>query len=182
MSRSHYYFAATLPMIHFGEKPHMSLEGFLEDARRLLPAEDFGKIAIALSPASGASDGEDTFSRWVRFNHGFRNEMAYHRAAKLGKDPMGYARGSRDADAAVVEAIQQASKAENPLEAEKILDKVRWSFLDDLGQGHYFDFDFILVYALKLQLLERYQIIGSGRGQEILEDLKKEKIFGDSPA
>lgn len=42
---------------------------------------------------------------------------------------------------------------------EKILDEARWQVLDDLGFGHYFDMDSLILYAYKLKILERWEKI-----------------------
>ena len=49
-----------------------------------------------------------------------------------------------------------AYKSTSILEAEKILDQARWEFLESLSFGHYFDFDLLLGYLLKLKILERW--------------------------
>lgn len=58
------------------------------------------------------------------------------------------------------------------LEAERMLDGERWCMLDELSLGHYFDIDFLIVYALKILILERWERIrtadSTGKLQEIL--------------
>jgi len=52
-----------------------------------------------------------------------------------------------------------AYKTPSILEAEKTLDQARWEFLDSLSIGHYFDFNYLLSYLLKLKILERWDRI-----------------------
>jgi len=54
-------------------------------------------------------------------------------------------------------------------EAEKSLDEARWKFLDELSFGHYFDLDILIVYVLKLLLLERWGKINTADKTKILE-------------
>jgi len=55
-----------------------------------------------------------------------------------------------------------------------VIDQAKWQKLDALVQGHFFDFEFILVYGIKLKILERYQEVGSDKGYENFEELKKQ--------
>ena len=66
--------------------------------------------------------------------------------------------------------IAKAAETDDPLTGEKIIDRARWQYLEDLMQGYYFEFEVLLVYALKLKLLERYQAIGSERGRELFKE------------
>ena len=55
------------------------------------------------------------------------------------------------------------------LEGEKTLDLARWHFLEGLTFGHYFDLDILIVYVLKLLLLERWGKINTADKTKILE-------------
>ena len=46
--------------------------------------------------------------------------------------------------------------AADPLEAEKILDRMRWAKLDELEAGRQFDFDRVCIFKLKLLILAKY--------------------------
>jgi hypothetical protein len=56
----------------------------------------------------------------------------------------------------------------SPLDAEKALDETRWKALDELATGHYFDLDFLISYALKLRILERWEKIQGAEGTVLL--------------
>jgi hypothetical protein len=62
-----------------------------------------------------------------------------------------------------------AYRSASILEAEKILDQARWNFLDALSFGHYFDFDYLLVYGLKLKILERWEKIQKADKEILLQ-------------
>ena len=44
---------------------------------------------------------------------------------------------------------------DNPLEIERRLLHLRWNFLEEQEIGHFFDLHFLIIYYLKLQLLQR---------------------------
>lgn len=58
-----------------------------------------------------------------------------------------------------------------PLDAEVALDRLRWDFLDALGQGHEFDRAAFFVYAMKLELVQRRSRLVRERGQEAFDAL-----------
>jgi len=55
-------------------------------------------------------------------------------------------------------------------EAERALDLERWRLLDELSFGHYFDFDALLIYALKLKILERWLKIEIADKERIIKE------------
>jgi hypothetical protein len=56
------------------------------------------------------------------------------------------------------------------LEAEKALDLERWQLLEELACGHYFDLDALLIYALKLLILERWAKINLADKEHIMQE------------
>jgi len=45
------------------------------------------------------------------------------------------------------------------LELEKKILKLSWDFCDKISTGHYFDIDFLLIYAFRRSLVERWNVI-----------------------
>ncbi len=170
---AYYFFVAQLPTFRPGDQPPMELDQFLVLAKRYLSNMDFDKLTKALSgDPSTVKNASGVFGQWIKFNQRFRNELAVFRALRAGRDPKDYVRGERQPDIFLTQTIEEAGKANNPLDAEKILDKARLHFLDIIAQDHYFDFDVILAYALKLKLFERYKFIASDEGKAIFDTYK----------
>jgi len=48
-------------------------------------------------------------------------------------------------------------------------DSQRWFMLDRIALGHYFDSSALIVYALKLRILLRWDVIERAPAQELLE-------------
>ena len=63
----------------------------------------------------------------------------------------------------------QAPGTESPLQAEEALNLARWGYLDQLEAGHYFDIDKLVVYVLRLQLLERKARFDEQKGREMFD-------------
>jgi len=101
-----------------------------------------------------------------------RNELVHLRAVRKKISPEKYLRPSPDAPGlAIYHVATAALRSQSPLEAERLLDEARWIFLDELGCGHFFDFDALLIYALKLLILERWDKINKASGKALLEKI-----------
>ena len=57
--------------------------------------------------------------------------------------------------------------------------RLRWEFIEQEEAGHYFDLDFLILYFLKLQILERLVSFDKKKGQDRFESLTKIKgLYG----
>jgi len=170
--REYYYLIASLPMLEFGMKMPISYVDFLKRSREQLGSTDMGIIErIKIGPFEDTEDLSLTFKEWKRFDRAFRNEIARHRAARTGKVPLEHIRGENYPDPFVSGFARWAVHEDSPIEAELYLDRVRWERIEELEKGHYFDIDFLVTYALKLQILERWDRINSEGGMASLQAL-----------
>lgn len=150
-----YYLAASLPFLLPETEGEFRHSDFLEGCQDHLSPKEWNILnACRLDLAGDGLGLHPLLNRWIRWETSLRNEVVLLRAPSLDLEPEEWIReegGFPGLSNVVREAVQQ----ENPLEAERILDNARWSFLDEIGAGHFFDFEALLVYSLKLQLLER---------------------------
>ena len=58
------------------------------------------------------------------------------------------------------------TKENNPLQAEKELMRIRWEYIEELKTGHHFDFGFLVLYYLELQILARIEAFDKDEGME----------------
>ena len=166
MGQTYYYFAASLPMIRWNNKPPLTVEDFLSTAGRLLNATDAVLMAQLLADEEDIETDNAVAQAWVRFSRNFKNEIAVLRAQQFHKDPQKVIRGTKENEPHLREAAHEASRTENLLEAQKLLDRTSWQLLDELTAGHYFDLEYLIVYGLKLKILERHEAYRSQAGQE----------------
>jgi hypothetical protein len=54
----------------------------------------------------------------------------------------------------------------NPLETEKRLLKIRWDLLDEAEKSHHFDLGFLVIYYLKLQILQMLSRFDKEKGKD----------------
>ena len=170
---AYYFLIASLPTLQFNSNPPLSCEEFLSRCRLQLNKNDFDVVEGLIKNGKGNDDNNDiVLKKWINFNHNFKNEMAFFRAKRAGKDPSDYLRGPRNGEDFFKNVIEEAAKAQNPLSTEKIFDQSRWQFLDDLQRFEYFNLAYLICYALKLSILERYENINSPKGRAIFGEYR----------
>ena len=165
-----YYIVASLPML-IG--PHqtspMSYEDFLDAARPFLNEEEnHSLVATRLEPSTDAPEGLATcFSQWEM---SLRNDLVRLRAAQAGLVASSMLREGEPV-LGTLDIAQEAMAASSPLEAELILDKERWQFIDELQTPHHFNMEFLRGYSLKLQILERHARFQEDEGFAAYRDI-----------
>lgn len=169
------YLIASLPMPHFGAKPPLSFEKFLTMCKGLIRDDEFELL-------ESFAKGEDrpyqanaalTLKRWKEFDTALRNELVKVRASRKHIEPSKYLRENTDSNVALMHTVTNIVRNPSLLEAEKALDLQRWRFLEELAFGHYFDMDYLILYAQKLLILERWERINTADKSRLLEEAVK---------
>lgn len=171
MAAYYTYLISSLAMLHFGMKPPFSFEKFIGICSKLIPEKDIAILDSIPKIQPGLDKGrQPTLMLWQGFEIALRNELVKIRASHKRIDPLQFMRQTNYSDFSLVHMAMQAQRNPSILEAEMALDQQRWYFLDGLSLGHYFDLDALIVYALKLLLLERWEKINSADKTKILEE------------
>lgn len=175
MTSFHTYIIASLPLLSFNSKPPLSLGEFFARCEDLLAGEELGLLKKIVRAEGHITEGSGykTLERWSEFETDLRNELVRSRAAKKKVDPARYLRGEGLPEPNITHLAMNAYRHPSPLEAERLLDEERWRFLDEICLGHYFDFDFLIGYVLKLLILERWHKVTAGSLEVVLEDTIK---------
>lgn len=169
---SFYYLIASLPYLQFGMKPSITVQDFLGECQRLVSVREYQMIRGALE-GDCAKSSQATLRRWQEFKNTLDNEIVWLRAGELNIDPAEFLNdGRQEADPAIGDALAAVLKAGDPLAAEKIIDRLIWQKIEELELQHYFDIDQLIIYGLKLKILERYSVIASDKGREKFAQLK----------
>lgn len=159
----YFYLVATLPYISYDAESFPPLESFLVACREQMTESDYRKLtscSLEPHPLRDNGDSSGACEEFSKFERGLRNALVKLRAARLGLDPVDFiatdAGGNDYTDQTTpADAAHQAFTSESPAVAEEILDRARWTRLDELSLEHYFDLDYLSIYYLKLQVLER---------------------------
>ena len=173
ITANYVYLISSLPTLQFGSKPPFTFEKLLELSSRHISGEDMA--TLKRSSISGDYARKETeppvLKKWRDFDTALRNELVKIRASHKRLDPNKYLRPGEAADLSIPHITLTAHRNPNILEGERMLDETRWKFLSELEFSHYFDLEFLLIYAHKLLMLERWDRIGSADKNRMLEEL-----------
>ncbi|OQX85433.1 MAG: hypothetical protein B6D55_07450 [Candidatus Omnitrophica bacterium 4484_70.2] len=81
-------------------------------------------------------------------------------------------------DYSLPEILKSLGKEDTPLEIEKYLLQLRWRFIEEKEVGHYFDLSFLILYFLKIQILERLFTFNKEKGKVKFNLLCKVNLLG----
>lgn len=168
------YLVSSLPMLHFGARPPLAYEGFLGLCEGKLAPQEL-EVLKSLPELIALKEGslvlvQPTLKAWHAFDATLRNELVKIRAHRKKIDAQKFLRADGYAAPSVTHLALSAFRNPSVLEGEKTLDEARWRFLDELSFGHYFDFDILIIYALKLLILERWDQVNAADKSKLLEE------------
>lgn len=159
----HYYLISQLPMLEFDRPAEMSIGLFTEEAKKWLRFSDFVKLMhVYLFDTSHDDPGPALLKKFKKFEYEFRNDLALWRRAQAEGDEY-------KPDSFTPTILKDG----NPLEIEKRLLQYRWDFLDEHEKDHHFDFEFLIIYYLKLQILDKLSLFDQERGMETFREISR---------
>ena len=130
----------------------------------LVPSRSYEKSASALVEAW--NEGERTL----------RLILGEIRADKMKKQ---FDAENDTAPVELVQAAREAVEIENPMEAEKFLNKYRLEFLESLRPMDSFSEDFVFYYAIKLKLISRIKQFDLESGEAAYKNIYSSIMNGD---
>lgn len=152
----YYYFVSQLPLLIFGEKPYVGSENFLVEAQKWLSDKDLSMMLKASINDFYTKGGDNkVLKKYKDFERNLREEIASFRSKEnqeIGFSNLNLREGT-------------------PLETEQRLLLLRWKFIERLEEGHFFDLDILILYFLKLQVLERLLSFDKEKGMARFDKL-----------
>lgn len=118
-----------------------------------LDPRDFQILAEVKLRSDVETAENSTYLAWIEWERSVRSELAKLRAQKRGVDPTPFVKAAACSQI-VLDTVRSAVADYAPEQAESILLLAYWQFLDELEVGHHFDIDKLIVYFLKLQILD----------------------------
>ncbi len=159
----YYYIVSQLPMLFFDKETFMTIEYFLQESAKWLSSKDYEVLSrIDINDISLEKMGPKLWLQYREFEYEFRNDLAlWRKSSQVGQEykPNSFA--------------LTLVKEGNPLEVEKRLLKRRWDFIEALEQGHHFDLEFIILYYLKLQILQRLFQFNKEKGMITFQNISR---------
>ena len=163
----YYFLKASLPGLMFGKEPDLTLEEFDTRCAEELSAERMAALKQAAMPVPRPPETGNFKSRlmteFTAKEQYLRTRIAERRSShanlcKLPDPPVYFPE--------IDHAVALASSADEPLEREKIIDRLRWQIIEELDCGDEFGFESLCAYRLKLAILAKYSALDADRGKE----------------
>ena len=168
MANFYPYLISSLPMLHFEGHIPFSFEKFLNICQEFISEKDM-EVLRKLQTDDLFKQKIDIIKKFSDFEILLRNELVRLRAARKNILSEKYLRTiDQFSDATIHHLGLAAVRHHSAVDAEKILDQARWGFLDTLLFGHYFDLEALIVYGLKLLILERWGKINTINKEMVL--------------
>lgn len=154
----YYFTVASLPMLFYEVDSYPSSKTLIDLCRQQVSLHDAAllyDIAEMTVPKKDTyhSFTNSTFRRWAEWEISLLTELSNIRAQSLGWES-DFVFDS-DLSIATEEIAREAAAQESPLTGEEILNRARWAYLDEIEVGHYFTIDRLIIYLLKIKILER---------------------------
>lgn len=149
----YYFLVASLPLLELNAPapfPTAEFDGILQENLD----ERAQRILFACRGNGQYPDNHPVYRQMALFEEYLRNRIARKRADRAGihfesADPEEYF-------SEVDFGLAQASGCADPLERERLVDKLRWERLEELSIGHDFDLDALIIYRCKLFIVNKY--------------------------
>ncbi|MBQ5882988.1 MAG: DUF2764 family protein [Clostridia bacterium] len=177
-----YYLISQLPSLDgLSENVPMPIteERFFELCERFLNKKAQNELKqLTLMPSRECEETGSAFlNKWNEGERNLRLVLGKIRAEKMNK-----AFDAEKIQSAPVELLQVAREAieiENPLEAEKFLNKYRLEFLESLRPMDSFSEDFVFYYGLKLKLISRIKLFDAESGETAYKNIYSSIMSGE---
>jgi hypothetical protein len=172
-------------------KSHKEIPEFLQEALDLLSSE--GLTAKGLDRLHDAyfsyaieATSSPLLKTFLSFQRDLRNVLVAVRARRKGLPPSEYLVGEGD----VVDILSRSSSedfglgqhypwmdrllaAKEPSQIDEAVQAIVWETLDEMTQHLDFEFDVVLAYLLKLQILERNIAMSEDKGMEVVRQMEE---------
>jgi len=165
---AYYYFAATLPRITFDGPNAINLERFSELCKGQLADSDMDAVT-AVREGTEAAVCHPALAEWVRQDNKLKFSIAKIRAARLKRDFTEIARESNEHDPELDKEVVEAYARHNPADRERVFDRLRWGYCEDIARFDSFAAEFIITYAIRLRIADRWAVMSTAKGAETLQ-------------
>lgn len=157
----------------------ITMETFLELCNRFLDKKTLREMGkITLTPPKNSESCDSSFvERWNEKERTLRLALCKVRAEKMKKP---FDVGNRVLPVEHIKVAGAVIEMENPMEAEKHLNRYRLSLLEEDRPLDNFSKDYIFYYAIKLTLILRIKQFDTQAGEEAYRNIYNSILSGDS--
>ena len=175
------YLAASLPTLALTERPPLTSQSLLASARGLL-REDHWRDLCAIVEDRPQDVRSPEGRRYVDADTRLRNALARLRARRAGADAAPYLREHEGFDARAEDTAARAMAEEDPLTRELLLDRFRWTVLDEIAAFPAFGVQAVFAYGFKLRLVEKWAGVSEERGMAVARQVVEDALAGSAAA
>ncbi|MCP4176975.1 MAG: hypothetical protein GY756_04340 [bacterium] len=170
-----YYLISSLPLLNLGEGPPFTTDDYIEMCKTFITEQQLSELSsLKLVPDSDSITNSKVINDWFDWETCLRNSIAKMRSSVFGKDFSSFLKHENDYFSEIDRGVQEAYSADNPLEKENAIDKLRWTSLDSLEATHQFDFGKLCIYKIRLMLCEKIMLRSENTGKENLDNTLSE--------
>lgn len=166
----YYYTVATLPYLTFDSEKSMETKEFLDFCECQLSENDFKLLQSAAFDQLLYREYKNrvliTISQWEK---ALRNELVLLRSQKLETEPVDTVPAEDILE--VKESAREAFNQSSPFQGELFLMRSRWDLYEKLEIDYFFEVEKLLLYYLKLQVLERKVLFKKEYGKEQFDQI-----------
>ena len=177
MEHYYYYLISSLPTLKRDDTPYHTVASFTAICAEHISREELRILNdLSLIPADdslkNAAHGSFV-SKWYEWENYLRNRISKIRSVYLGRGSNKFLRPQEEhlMFPEIDKVITEQLLSTGPADKEKTLDNLRWTKLDELELGHYFDFDILCSYKLKLLIREKWLKRDLNKGMKNLNEI-----------
>ena len=157
----YYFLVAELPTLFFNKEPEISIDYFLVEAKKWMSERDFQILSrVNINDYLLNPKNPRILREFQAFENFLRSDLAKFREAK-----------KQNIDYKPTVFAPSVVKEGNPLDVEVKLMQLRWDLLDEMQREHHFDLEYLILYYLKLQILQRFYSFDKEKGMEKFQKL-----------
>ncbi len=159
------YLVASLPALELTARPRLSSSELLATSEGVLRPDHREDLRAVLEDRPRDVRAPE-LRPYLAAETQLRAAVARLRAARAGASYEAGAHPFAGYDARCVSAAERAMELEDPRERELVLDRLRWTLLDELAAPP-FGFQAVLAYGLKLRLAEKWAAMDEAEGLRV---------------
>ncbi|MCM8787493.1 MAG: DUF2764 domain-containing protein [Candidatus Omnitrophica bacterium] len=165
------YLISSLFPLNFTGQPPYSFEEFLNYCIRFVSEKEAEILKNISLEISFKAQPHSLLKKWEDFNIALKDALLEFRAQRLQKSHFGYIKESSYSYLELKKDVYFAFKAITPNEQERILDKLRWQFLEEEEKKYIFSLETVIIYGLKLLILLRWENIKKNSNFQTLKEV-----------
>ena len=161
MLGKYYYLVASLPYLRFGGKSPVTKGSFFKECRKWLNPGDIETVlGVDLKDPWIRPGDPAVVKEWKTFDLELRTALA----------------GTRKKNGLAVKSdtpwfLKDALAQKDPLSREKAIEKARWDFISGEEYRYMFDMSRLVLYSIKVQILERLAAFEHEKGKKTFDKL-----------